>query len=671
MPTIMNRKFDSPKYFVFAMILLFSIFLQLGLHSIKAQAVNQSEELNKPVPPGIRKMLKEANELAESDQPEKALAILERILSLAPNYLQAHKNYIFIKIYHLDKYDEVRAEYQARLNKEPNNPVYLMALALEEPLSPAKIKNERLTKVTEIAPDWTWASYAKARLLHSKKSDEAISELLKFTEKEPEEVEAFELLLQIQEKQSGRIDEAVKTAEKMIANPVTKLSGLKALWRLRLIKGQDSDDAKSELAAKLSQLASSARDVETLIAVYWAYTNLLKDENAAAKVEIEIKKLDPTWSKYRGVTTSKFVSTNAGLPRQIVTINKPSEFVYKIVEMSESLTAKEKMARLEEMLRFNPKPNVKFLIYSELLKIAEKDGDFPSIIKYAEVLRDMDPEGSVFNSKIALAYAELKTNLPKSIALASSAEKATAKFENPPTPVNTNPDWIKESFPENWLQLNYKWKRSIALEALGWAYFQTGNYNQAEVNLRQSSELWRSEKNLARLADTLDKLNRSEEAKIARAAAGKVFEEKLKARFIDLPSQDFELQTIDGRKVRLSDLKGKVVMLNFWAAWCFGCVKEAPELVKLYDKYKSQGFEILAISTESEAERYKVAQFVKRHNFNFPVLYNETAAKLYNVEGFPTNIFIDREGKVKYRSLGYFNGIHREYDFVINELIKK
>jgi peroxiredoxin len=565
----------------------------------------------------------------------------------------------------------MRAEYECLLSKEPNNPVYLLALALEEPLSPAGIKNERLTKVVKIAPDWVWSAYARAVSLQEKNPQEAVAELLKFIEKEPEEVEAYELLLQIQEKKLGKLDDAITTAKKMVSRPEIRSAGIKALWRLNLIKRQETADTKSELAAEISQLAASARDINTLSAIYWAYSNLLKDKKAAEKIEAKIKNIDPTWSKYRGETTSKFALTNAGLPRQIVTINRQSEIVYKIVGIGGSLTPKEKMARLEELLDLKPQPNVKFLIYSELLRHAEKDNDFPAIIKYAEALQAMDSEGSIFNSKIALAYAEQNLNLQKAMTLALQAEKATANFEIPRNPINTNPDWIKESFPEKWLQDNYRWKRSIALEALGWTYFQTGDYRQAESNLRESSRLWRSEKNLLHLAKALEKLGRTEESKEVLAEAGKFFEEKVKAKFINLPGKDFELNTMEGKKVRLSDLKGKVVLLNFWAAWCAGCVKEAPELVKLYDKYKSQGFEILAISMETEAERYKVNQFVKEHKLNFPILYNENLDKLYNVEGYPTNIFIDSEGKVKYRSLGYFDGIWREYDVVINELIKK
>lgn len=670
MVSIGNKKLYASKYFVFAANLFFNILLQSSLIGIKAQSVNLSEEFNKPVSASIKKMLKDARISAERDQPEKAILLLKKILSTVPNYLPAHRNYIQIKIYHLDKYDEMRAEYERLLSKEPNNPVYLLALALEEPLSPSSIRNERLTKVIEIAPDWVWSSFARATLLQEKDPNEAVVKLLKFIEKEPEEVEAYELLLKIQEKKLGKLDEAIKTAEKMASIPETRSAGLKALWRLNLIKRQGADDAKLELAAELSKLTTSAHDTDTLGAIYWAYSNLLKDRKAAEKIEAKIKTFDSTWSEYRGVITSKFAFTNQGLPRHIVTINSQSQFAYKIVGMSESLTPKEKIARLEELLLLKPQPNVKFLIYSELLSIAEKDNDLAAIIKYAEALQAMDPEGSIFDSKIALALAEQNSDLSKALTLASRAENATAKYEIPRGPINTNPDWIKERFPEKWLQDNYKWKRSNALEALGWAYFQMGDYRKAETYLRESSQLWRTEKNLRHLAKALENLGRIEESKEVLAQADKVFEEKIKARFTNLLAKDFELQTIEGKRVRLSDLKGKVVLLNFWASWCGGCVKEAPRLVELYDKYKSKGFEILAVSMEEEAERYKATKFIKDHKLNFPVLYNDNLDKLYNVEGYPTNIFIDREGRIKFRSLGYYDGIWREYDVVINELLK-
>src|SRR3989440_4751 len=89
------------------------------------------------------------------------------------------------------------------------------------------------------------------------------------------------------------------------------------------------------------------------------------------------------------------------------------------------------------------------------------------------------------------------------------------------------------------------------------------------------------------------------------------------------PAPDFELKSLDGRAVKLSDFRGRVVVLNFWATWCAPCRVETPWLVDLYRQYKEQGLEVVGVSMDDGNQEH-VAEFVKEMGINYTVLTGTT-----------------------------------------------
>lgn len=119
------------------------------------------------------------------------------------------------------------------------------------------------------------------------------------------------------------------------------------------------------------------------------------------------------------------------------------------------------------------------------------------------------------------------------------------------------------------------------------------------------------------------------------------------------PAPDFELTTIEGPKLRLSDLKGKVVLINFWATWCEACIDEIPVLVNLQKKYNDKGLQVVGILTDS-AEPEILKDFTMRLKINYPVLQTtESVEAAYGgIEMLPTTFIIARNGRILEHTFG-------------------
>ena len=116
---------------------------------------------------------------------------------------------------------------------------------------------------------------------------------------------------------------------------------------------------------------------------------------------------------------------------------------------------------------------------------------------------------------------------------------------------------------------------------------------------------------------------------------------------------EISLPDMDGNQVSLSDLKGKVVILNFWATWCPPCKEEMPSMEQLYRKFKDQGLVILAVNVEEDGHQ-AVKSFLQRTPYSFPILLDAKAEaqNTYKVFKFPETFIIDRNGNVVEKVIG-------------------
>ncbi|HHB1651891.1 TPA: TlpA family protein disulfide reductase [Bacillus cereus] len=152
--------------------------------------------------------------------------------------------------------------------------------------------------------------------------------------------------------------------------------------------------------------------------------------------------------------------------------------------------------------------------------------------------------------------------------------------------------------------------------------------------------------------------NKEQAVKVKQEKSEAVMKEIIARNGIEIgkSAPDFELTKLDGTNVKLSDLKGKKVILNFWATWCGPCQQEMPDMEAFYKEHK-ENVEILAINyTPSEKGRgeEKVSNFIKEKGITFPVLLDKNidVTTAYKVITIPTSYFIDTKGVIQDKFIG-------------------
>ena len=123
---------------------------------------------------------------------------------------------------------------------------------------------------------------------------------------------------------------------------------------------------------------------------------------------------------------------------------------------------------------------------------------------------------------------------------------------------------------------------------------------------------------------------------------------------------DFELTSTTGEMVKLSDYRGKVVVLDFWATWCPPCKKAMPHLQEIHEEFASEDVVVLGVSVDANSEKV-VQPFVDKHGYSFTMLLNgQRIAPDYKVSGIPATFILDPDGKVR----GSFVGYRQKADYV-------
>ncbi|AEE96699.1 peroxiredoxin family protein [Mahella australiensis] len=153
--------------------------------------------------------------------------------------------------------------------------------------------------------------------------------------------------------------------------------------------------------------------------------------------------------------------------------------------------------------------------------------------------------------------------------------------------------------------------------------------------------------------------------------------EALLEGMMDIPIEDFELEDLNGDKIKLSDYKGKIVLLNFWATWCPPCREEMPYFQEIYEEYKDYDVVVLTVNstsvelrggTDSEQAEKNARKFMEDNGYTFPVLLDkdDEVWAIYQQRGIPANYIIDKDGIVRYAFGGAYPNKEQIIQYIEN-----
>jgi peroxiredoxin len=134
---------------------------------------------------------------------------------------------------------------------------------------------------------------------------------------------------------------------------------------------------------------------------------------------------------------------------------------------------------------------------------------------------------------------------------------------------------------------------------------------------------------------------------------------------------DFSIKTLDGQEITLSRLRGKVILIDFWATWCGPCRESIPHLIHLHNTYKAKGFEVIGLS-QDKGDVETVRNFVKSLDIPYPIAMSpEEVSRRFGVSALPTTVLIDREGRIQQKVLGFNTAIAKQMTSKIEELLSQ
>ncbi|MBX7223476.1 MAG: tetratricopeptide repeat protein [Blastocatellia bacterium] len=706
-----------------------AVLVLLGEGSpLQAQFPSKSKPPSTPskkIQPEIQEQLRRAEDLFEFGKFDEALAVCDKILRQAPQAVGAHRLYVRIRLAQTSNPFVVADEYRAKMAAEPKNPVYPLVLALEPYLTFATQDGEELyIKTAELTPlDWAWGQYALGWLKKQQGDHEAaLAAFRKAAELEPENASLVQYLARflVQRKQ---FDEAMAVCQKLIrANP-HRYSAYLDLWKAQLAQTGTNPETVRQVEKELEALnARPERSPRLLQCLAEAYGTILNQPDKAETVTAELRKTYPDWGKFSG-TDYLWIQNQTGLVRRYFFFG-PRKFSYN--RLKEALELPDRNARITALETLTKEPlddQFRGLLFDHLLQQYDAN-DLAKMETLAAQTVQLDPENVGVYYLVGTQMANRQDMLKPALGYAEKLVAATKTMTPAKRPDNFDERAWKADFGEAKQQANQQIQQAKAFSLLGRVLFEMGDYAQAEAALRKANPMydptWGG--TAYHLGLTLDKLGKPLEAaeKLAQVVAEYGSESSghsavtqtgaridygaraaqalrnlekryptIKTRtvvttthsevteglrgyvaknFIREEPRDFELTSLTGRRIRLSELRGKVVLMNFWASWCGPCVAEFPHLKALFHKYRKEDVEFLSMNTDQNREAARA--FLDQERPVFPVFFGQGVQALYRVKGIPHTVFFGRDGKVRYRSVGFSpDQTEAEFQIVLEELL--
>ena len=137
------------------------------------------------------------------------------------------------------------------------------------------------------------------------------------------------------------------------------------------------------------------------------------------------------------------------------------------------------------------------------------------------------------------------------------------------------------------------------------------------------------------------------------------------------PAANFILKSNSGENIRLSEYRGQVVLINFWASWCGPCRQEMPELDAIHQRYQDLGFTVFGVNVEQD--RALADKVLRDIPVTFPILFDDEnlVSELYDIDAMPVTLLVDRNGDIRFMHRGYKPGYEEKYEQQVRSLVRE
>lgn len=624
-----------------------------------------------------------AKQFTASGAQDRALSELKLAIQLAPEFVEAHRDY---QDSQRSKTDSLIQEYDSYARQNPKSAAFRYLLGRAYSLAGRRNEADvEYQNALKLDPYFSWAllstgSAARGRGETSQAADAWQKARLK-AGASPTLHYLLASNLLLLKKYDSALEESV-TALRM--DPAL-YAAYPIKWRSK-INLSDSEEVLAAISGEIQQLESGhPQDINALEAILKGY-EIVIDKSGRARARDALLAADPKYfekQQYPRVYTI----TSGGQPIEFAGPN-----ARRFVDAKEFSNAKQRLDVLRDVEKEVADADIRFyLIYPEIFKSYVDVGDFAN----AEGIMGTLEKGGMSSFRLADSRIDLARSYLSHKAKLDEALQQVEKAE--------------ESLRERINQLGQKEKTEMAigyarvslaraLHARGLILAAKGMTAKAVASFAESVKENEGEENTLdlglsyiRAGKTEEGIKmlvsaysfegpRSQEAKKALVLAyGKrektallagLLKEALNRRRLEVkkstmsetstllpknearPAPMFELASISGRKVSLTEFKGKVVLLNFWATWCGPCLQEWPPLQKIYSERKEKGFALVMISIDEEL--YRVPLFLKKNPSQAQMLFSDgLVTRVYEEHGIPLLVLVDRNGMIRYRRTGF------------------
>ena len=551
---------------------------------------------------------------------EKAGKSFKKAIELDPNFQKAHEYYQNVEFFFFERKEEIRTEYRERIKKDPHNAVlYVLLARILDRNSDERI--ELLEQAIGIDSTFT-SAYTQLLSAYRPNYEKAQNILSKGLKIQPHSIELIMaqagLFASI-----GKPERAQDLCREIITSYPDSIDACRAYRALT--SSEENDEKRIELLEKTMTLMEQTDFAfsDVYLDLYHAYekTNPQKAVDLAEK----ITRIRPPFYDRRAPFEAyhflyhhwiKTDTTKAiDVAVQALNSNSSNHNIYSYLGY-QLIRIKREIPLAIQLLNKAKKVNNPDQLWGRTVL-----GDTPrSQSGYSKICEELDAyhESLLGRAKfVKKDYTEAIQHLSSAIGkMGDSALDAEGYF------------WMGRAYEkiEKWDDAMVAYANSLA--------------EREDKNVRKFAE---------RLGSQITGLKTSVPEKKVVNIDELISEAQIKK---SMPAPDFQAETLEGKKVSLSDYQGKVLILDFWATWCGPCLAELPyfqELVNLYKDEPSVAF--LTISQDRSKD--VVRKFIKKKDYTFPVIFDTGMGQLFEIEGIPVLIVIDTEGKIRYRHFGF------------------